>query len=175
MSVWAIANFFGALIPCIGAFATFLLVVFTVQTKCKRTKITLCLVCIAFLYVALFFTAYFFASTGIFHPLICDRRKSVTATSSGYSGIQTVNRANPEFEPYFMIIDAFDDPSVSVPSTYTELHDVDTCSMRNKKCVSRLSPAHQKMWIVLPLWHFHLLNGTSFARWCRPPFHFATQ
>lgn len=60
---------------------------------------------------------YFFKSIGIFHPFICDKRKSVTATSSGYSGIHTVNRANPEFEPYFIIIDAFDDPSVSVPST----------------------------------------------------------
>lgn len=60
---------------------------------------------------------YFFTSTGIFQPLICDKRKSVTATSNGYSGIHTVKRANPELDPYFMTIDAFDDPSVSVPST----------------------------------------------------------
>lgn len=69
---------------------------------------------------------YFLASTGIFHPLICDKRKSVTATSNGYSGIHTVKRASPEFEPYLITMDAFDEPSVSVPSTYTELQDVDT-------------------------------------------------
>lgn len=71
---------------------------------------------------------YVLTSPGIFQPLICDKRKSVTATSSGYSGIHTVKRAKPEFEPYLTIIDAFDDTSVSVPSTYTELHDVDTCT-----------------------------------------------
>lgn len=60
---------------------------------------------------------YFLASTGIFHPLICDKRKSVTTTSNESSGIQTVKRANPEFEPYLITIEAFDDPSVSVPST----------------------------------------------------------
>jgi hypothetical protein len=36
-----------------------------------------------------------FDSSGTFQPLICDNLKSSTLTSSGNSGIQTVNLANP--------------------------------------------------------------------------------
>lgn len=59
-------------------------------------------------------------------PLICESRLSSTSISSGYSGIQTVKRASPVYVPYFTITDAFDDPRISEPSTYTELHDDDT-------------------------------------------------
>lgn len=71
-------------------------------------------------------------SSGIFHPLIWERRKSVTETSNGNSGIHTINFASPEYVPYLTIMDAFDDPLASDPSTYTELHDEDTC---NQFCI----------------------------------------
>lgn len=65
-------------------------------------------------------------SSGTFHPLICDNLKSSTLTSNGNSGIHTVNFASPVYVPYFTITEALDEPLISDPSTYTELHDEDT-------------------------------------------------
>lgn len=73
-----------------------------------------------------FLLTYACMSSGIFHPLICDRRKSATETSKGNSGIHTINLASPEYVPYFTIMVAFEDPLASEPSTYTELHDDET-------------------------------------------------
>ncbi len=59
----------------------------------------------------------------------------MTETSNGNSGIHTINRASPEYVPYFTIMDAFDDPLASEPSTYTELQEDETYNFRKKKMV----------------------------------------
>lgn len=51
-------------------------------------------------------------------------------TSSGNSGIHTINLARLTFVPYLTIIEALDEPRNSEPSTYTELQDDETYKIK---------------------------------------------
>ncbi|EZA56416.1 hypothetical protein X777_03036, partial [Ooceraea biroi] len=48
----------------------------------------------------------------------------------GNSGIHTVNRAKPVYVPYLTRTDALLEPLISEPSTYTLLHEDDTCEFK---------------------------------------------
>lgn len=69
-------------------------------------------------------------SSGTFQPFIWFSRVSATLTSSGSSGIHTVNLARPVYVPYLTRTDALLEPRISEPSTYTLLHEDDTCEFR---------------------------------------------